>query len=752
MWVSYQFHNTLIKNAIDELEHDASLVKIRFESRIKSISQDLMFLQDTPPMMGIYRSLKNGKVDPLDQSSLALWEERLTTIFEAMCSSKHSYQQIRLIQADNIGLELVRVDRLGEDGKVRVVPQNQLQAKGNRQYVIDALKHPAGKMVLSTINLNQEYDQVIAPYVPVLRASVLINDPQGKPFVLLIINQDLRRVFNDMKSLVTPGNQFILANNKGGFLIHPDSNFEFRIDQKLCTQYPELEPILRQSEDPVSNAIVNDSIDKNKTAIAISRFWPQPEIKTHYIDICITKPYGLIVSAMAPVRHQIIAVMSGVLFLALFVGVYFSQSFTRPLLQIIDAIDSYGKGETQSINVLKCPSDETGVLLSAFQNMVFQVEKRNNELRFSEARNRAVLNAAADAILTIDDMGIIQEANAATEQLFCYEAVELIGQKIELLMPPQYGKEHDGYLAKLCSRESDSTPPIEGIIGRIREISGQRKDGSVFPMELSVSRVLINNRQFFTGIIRDVTERKQAEERMLAYNEELRQKNMEAEQFTYSVSHDLKSPLVSCTGLMALVWEDLENDDLPAVRDSLTRIDRNVKRMEACINELLEFCRIGRIRHEPQLIDMDRTIAQVVTDLEPLILQDHVDVQVSPNLPSVYADPVRVSELFGNLITNALKYGCKGNDHKKIEIGGACVENEIRYYVRDYGNGIDPNYHQKIFGLFQRLSNDKQGSGVGLAIVSRIMEVHHGRVWVESDVGQGATFWLAFSAKRVEKI
>lgn len=225
--------------------------------------------------------------------------------------------------------------------------------------------------------------------------------------------------------------------------------------------------------------------------------------------------------------------------------------------------------------------------------------------------------------------------------------------------------------------------------------------------------------------------------------EELRDKNEEMERFAYTVSHDLKSPLVSCTGLLSFASEDLESGDLDEVRRAIGRVQDNVKRMDLCIQDLLDLSRIGRVRHEPQTLDMLRLLRQVADDLRPRADAAQATITVSDDLPVVVADRIRVVEIFENLIVNALKYGCPAPGGK-ITVGGIVTEAETRFFVRDNGPGIEPRYHAKIFELFQRLDKSQEGSGAGLTIVARIMEVHGGRAWVESDGNTGTCLWIAF--------
>lgn len=245
------------------------------------------------------------------------------------------------------------------------------------------------------------------------------------------------------------------------------------------------------------------------------------------------------------------------------------------------------------------------------------------------------------------------------------------------------------------------------------------------------------------GLSRDITDLREARERLEQINAELTQKNQEMEQFVYTVSHDLKSPIVTCVGFLGLMREDIQSHQFEAVEDSMQRLERAVGRMHQSINDLLELSRVGRVRTRPEQVDMDGLMRHLAEEMAPRLRDHGIRLEVQPDLPSIIADPMRVTEIFENLVTNAIKYAGDVPE-PRIEIGAADADEEVRFFVRDNGPGIAPDYHRRIFGLFQRLDNKKEGTGVGLTIVQRIMEVHGGRVWVESEVGRGATFWLAF--------
>ena len=175
----------------------------------------------------------------------------------------------------------------------------------------------------------------------------------------------------------------------------------------------------------------------------------------------------------------------------------------------------------------------------------------------------------------------------------------------------------------------------------------------------------------------------------------------------------------------------------------MDRLERANNRMNQLIDDLLQVSRVGRIKLEVEQIDISSLVNAICENLTAQFREKSVALSLAADMPLVTGDRKRIYQVFENLIINALKYGCDAPG-PKIMIGSETTDAEIRFFVRDYGQGIAKEYHKKIFGLFQRLESDNRGTGVGLTIVARIMQLHAGRVWVESDVGSGATFWLAF--------
>jgi PAS domain S-box-containing protein len=250
------------------------------------------------------------------------------------------------------------------------------------------------------------------------------------------------------------------------------------------------------------------------------------------------------------------------------------------------------------------------------------------------------------------------------------------------------------------------------------------------------------------GISRDITERKLAEMEREKLIQDLEVRNAELERFTYTVSHDLKSPIVTIQGFMGFLEKDALNGDMERLRHDIQRIKTATHKMHTLLGELLELSRIGRLMNPPEEVPFASIIQEAMGNVDGQLNNGKVTVSFSLALPTMYGDKARLVEVIQNLLDNACKYmGDQPNPH--IEVGcEAGSDGKTVFFVRDNGMGIDPRYHQRIFGLFDKLDPKTEGTGVGLAVVKRIVEVHGGRIWIESDgLGHGTTFCFTLAEK-----
>ena len=223
-------------------------------------------------------------------------------------------------------------------------------------------------------------------------------------------------------------------------------------------------------------------------------------------------------------------------------------------------------------------------------------------------------------------------------------------------------------------------------------------------------------------------------------NEQLEQKVAELERFTYIVSHELKSPVVTMKGYLGSVEKDIQNNNFGRAQTDLTRISKATDQLHDTISDLLELSRIGHLIGQQTEIDSFRLIQDALDSVAAYIHSKHIVVNIGSDLPIIHGDRDRLREVFENLINNAAKY-MGGQNNPVIEIGVRNRGDEPFFFVKDNGIGIEPAYHSKVFGLFEKLDPTVEGTGIGLALVKRIIETHGGRIWVESEgVGKGSTF------------
>ena len=245
------------------------------------------------------------------------------------------------------------------------------------------------------------------------------------------------------------------------------------------------------------------------------------------------------------------------------------------------------------------------------------------------------------------------------------------------------------------------------------------------------------------GVVMDITERKRVQQEREELIATLEAQNAELERFTYTVSHDLKSPLITIKGYIGLLAQNLHELSHDSIKSDLARISGAADRMTALMANLLELSRIGRLVNPPECIPLGELVNDALGIVAGRPEARQVEFDVTPDLPVIFGDRIRLLEVVQNLIENAVKY-MGDQAFPRIEIGARCADGETVLHVRDNGIGIEPRFHEKVFSLFDQLDPTADGTGIGLALVKRIVEVHGGRIWVESEgKAGGSTFFVA---------
>jgi PAS domain S-box-containing protein len=382
-----------------------------------------------------------------------------------------------------------------------------------------------------------------------------------------------------------------------------------------------------------------------------------------------------------------------------------------------------------------------GILVTAAIRDISVRKAAETQLAQMEGRYRGLLEAAPDAMVVVNQAGTIVLLNVQAERQFGYRRDELLGQKVTSIIP-------EGFAERLLADALRSAEDASAQhIGTGIELIGHRKDGSVFPMELMLSPLGSAEGMLVTAAIRDIKMRKDAEAHLLEKVNELSRSNEELGQFAYVASHDLQEPLrmvASYTQLLSRRYKgklDADADEFIAFA-----VD-GASRMQRLIQDLLTYSRVGTKGKELLDSSSEGALEQAVLNLRGAIAESGALVTHDP-LPTVMADETQLVQLFQNLVGNAIKYQSPGVPRVHISAVKSC-EKKWLFSVADNGLGIEGQYFERIFGMFQRLHKREEfaGTGIGLAICKKIVERHGGRISVESQVGQGSTFRFALAER-----
>ena len=410
--------------------------------------------------------------------------------------------------------------------------------------------------------------------------------------------------------------------------------------------------------------------------------------------------------------------------------------------------------------------------------------RMEQSLRDSEAQHRAVLETAVDGFVIIDALGIVRMFNRASEQMFGYAGAEVIGNNVRMLMPSPYYDEHDAYLSHY--RNSGERK----IIGIGREVIGRRKDGTTFPMELSVGETQLGGHQYFVGILRDVTEAKQAREDLAESQLELRNRIEESEnarqelreqserlselaaeneaawqaaelanerksEFLATISHEIRTPMNGITGpLDLLAAANLSDED----RQLVDVARASAAGLLAVVNDVLDISKLeaGQISLERHAFSLVELANQSNAIMRLSAQEKNIDLafDLDPEIPaSVLGDSARISQVLNNLISNAIKFTERGEVRVSIKSELNAGADKFRFMVEDTGLGISREAQKVLFERFTQADSSIArrfgGTGLGLSICKQLVEVMGGKIGVQSAPGKGSRFWFDVSLQSV---
>ncbi|PCK09251.1 MAG: hypothetical protein COA42_05180 [Alteromonadaceae bacterium] len=371
-----------------------------------------------------------------------------------------------------------------------------------------------------------------------------------------------------------------------------------------------------------------------------------------------------------------------------------------------------------------------------------RVKKRTKELRESEARLRMIMNTAADAIITINDRGLIESFNASAESMFGYKESEVIGENVSLLTNDRDKGQHDNYL-KNYQKTGEAK-----IIGIGREVVAKTSSGREFPIHLSVSKSVSGNKLIYTGIIHDISDRKKYERNLYQAKAEAESANKSKSIFLSSMSHELRTPLNSILGFSQLLEIDPTGSLSEDQKEAITFIRSGGEHLLELITQVLDLSKIesGNITTSIESIKVSSILNACISMVEQAAIKNKISIikdDIPEALETILADKTLFRQVVLNLLSNAIKYN-KENGEVKITTK-ATAQDKLRIIVSDTGIGIPKEKHLEVFQPFNRLgadATDISGTGIGLSISKRLIEVMGGAIGFDSEAGKGSSFWV----------
>ena len=407
----------------------------------------------------------------------------------------------------------------------------------------------------------------------------------------------------------------------------------------------------------------------------------------------------------------------GALALALILAAVVGRRLAAPMAELAAASEALGRGEATRV--------PHTAKVRELQRLARSFQASIDAMRASKEQMHSVVDNVVDGIISIDERGIIQTFNPAAERIFGYSAAEAIGRNVKVLMPEAYSREHDGYIASYARTGQAK------FIGVGREVEGRRKDGSTFPLDLAVSVFHIGAGRYFTGVVRDITERKRAEDA-------LRQADRHKDEFLATLSHELRNPLAALTTAAHVLKVGQPGSE--AVASARDVVQRQTRQMARLVADLLDLSAIsmGKMMLQRERLDLAQVVERLMKAWRLSGRFDRHAVSADVATAWVDGDGARVEQIAANLLDNALKFTPTGKAiavEVREEAGGAIVR------VKDEGVGVAPQDEARVFDMFAQGGGARGGMGIGLALVKRLAALHGGDVSVESaGAGRGSSF------------
>jgi hypothetical protein len=594
---------------------------------------------------------------------------------------------------------------------------------------------------------------------PIVYFASAVNNKEGRAIGVVVARIPTSRLFEMVKGSAKiqeeeeeEEEEEIDLINKDGLLIYSNHNREGILKENL----PEWESIEIARREKIFGSAKYRNLDEKEAEIhAFCREKGYLDFKGNGWTIISNVPTRVIFGPVNKLLKILIIMFLAMLPGLALVSYLFSKTVSLPLTRISFAAGEIGKGKLDTVIEVKS-KDEFGSLANTFNQMagdlkktttsidnlnkeITERKKAEEELKASENKYRMLLENLPQRVFHKDRNSVYVSCNGSYAQDLKIKSDEITGKTDYEFYPKELAEKY----------KADDKRIMDS--GKAAEIEEKYLQGG---RELTVHTVKtpIKDEQGnvigILGIFWDVTEKKMAEEVLKEHTKKIEEINKELDDFTYIVSHDLKEPLRSIDAFSKFMVDDYREKLGEEGLNYLERIRINAGRMQSLIEDLLEISRIERKKYPFEEIKAEELIKEVSLRLEYAIKQKNAQLVVADNLPAIFCDRVRLTEVFINLVSNAVKFADK--PAPVIEIGCRDKNPFYEFYVKDNGPGIEERYFNKVFEIFQRLGKreDHEGTGAGLSIAKKIVEMHKGKIWLESKAGEGTTFYFTISQKK----
>ena len=649
---------------------------------ITDSSRHLRFFSDLPVVQTLVDNSDLNAVNAVDAERYQAAVANLQTLFQAYLQSNPDIAQLRVIAFAGSGPELVRVD--SGNGDVRIVSGENLQAKGDRDYMLEARSLTADEEYVSSINLNREYGLVDDPPWPTFRVAQPLFDANDNLFGVLIANFRAQPLLDELQSNLNSRVQVYLINSDGNFLVHPQPENAFAFEYGPA---PTWRDRYTTANDKNSSYLIDKGTNNRSLYLADALTFASTSSQ-HQLQIFVAISEDLISGVIR--KRSTTAILGAIIFF---------------------------------------------IVVTTLLTFYWQFSVKSRVAMEANARYEAIVRDSNDAIISMNDDGLIESWNAAAKLIFGVNESEAIGSHFTDFISQEEDK--NKWAKKLSSISS-------GGMGETFDLNAVRKPQQSIIVSVVLSAIKIAGIDVgkVGAVIRDISKERLIQHYLKSLNKELQTKNEEMEQFIYTVSHDLKSPLITINSFVKSVVDSSENQLNEQGQRRLQRVLVNVEHMGQLLADLLQISRLVREEVSPETCKVGECVEAARGLLEGLISSTGAVINVDDNLATVSAHKSMLITCLQNLLSNAIAYVGKGKQ-PNIHISTLVREDEVGISVRDNGIGIDEKHFSKIFRIFERLGNG-EGNGVGLAIVQTAMRKHGGRVELVSTLGKGSTFTLVF--------